>query len=57
MTYLFVGIDEISKERKLLQLKKEIFKEQGVVKGTKKQLQTVVGYLEIWFTYYVPAYC
>ena len=32
--------------------KDEIFKQQGIVQGTKKQLQSTVGYIEIWFTYY-----
>lgn len=32
--------------------KDEIYKDQGIQRGTKKQLQKVVGYLEVWLTYY-----
>jgi hypothetical protein len=32
--------------------KDEIFKKYSIVKGTKKQLQKIVGYQEVWFTYF-----
>lgn len=31
--------------------KSEIFKEAGIIRGTRKQLTKRVGYVEVWFTY------
>ena len=48
--YLTATIEDLV--HKFPDKKAEIFQQQGIQKGTKKQLQKIVGYLEIWFTYY-----
>jgi len=35
--------------------KQEIFDKQGIKMGTQKQLQTSVGYVEVWFSYFDKA--
>lgn len=48
--YLTATIEDLI--HKFPKKKDAIFKDQGIVRGTKKQLQKVVGYIECWFTYY-----
>lgn len=48
--YLSATIEDLI--HKFPDKKTDIFKQQGIVRGTKKQLQKVVGYIEVWFTYY-----
>ena len=48
--YLSATVDDLI--HKFPDKKDEIFREMGFVKGTAKQLNTIVGYIEFWFTYY-----
>ena len=48
--YLEATIEELV--QKFPVKKADIFRAQGISRGTPKQLNTSVGYIEVWFTYY-----
>ena len=48
--YMEATIEELV--NKFPDKKDDIYKKQGIKQGTKKQLQSPVGYLEVWFSYF-----